>query len=276
MPVTPKFSVLISVYAKDDPTLFDASLRSIFQNTLMPEEVLLVVDGPVPLHLNQVICKYCDSHANLNVARLSENGGLAGALNYGLTLIRTEFVFRADADDINVRRRFEIQMEMFEAGYDLIGGAILEVDNYGAQLARRILPCEEQKIRKFGGHRNPFNHMTVGFRKSQVEACGGYPDIHLKEDYALWASMLASRVRTANTKEVLVHVTAGTEMYARRGGLKYALAEIELQTHLYSCGLKSASAALFDGVVRSIIFLSPGAIRGQIYKIFLRTKAQGE
>lgn len=94
----------------------------------------------------------------------------------------------------------------------------MEVDRTGRPIAIRKVPSTEKEIRKFICHRNPFNHMTVAFRRSIVSDLGGYPDIFLKEDYALWACMLSRGVKMTNLEYILVNATAGSEMYRRRGG----------------------------------------------------------
>jgi hypothetical protein len=112
--------------------------------------------------------------------------------------------------------------------------------------------------------------MSVGYLTSTVKNAGGYPAIHLKEDYALWAKLLSQGCNVCNLDVVLVDATAGVEMFQRRGGLRYALAEIDLQRHLVVCGLKSSPIALMDGVLRSAVFLAPNVVREYFYINFLR------
>ena len=42
-----KYSVLLSVYKKEQPIFFQQSLDSIFNQTLLPDEIVLVKDGPL-------------------------------------------------------------------------------------------------------------------------------------------------------------------------------------------------------------------------------------
>lgn len=112
------------------------------------------------------------------------------------------------------------------------------------------------------------NIVILGVTPDKPET--GYPDIHLKEDYALWASIFACGAKAANMPETLVRATTGRDMYRRRGGIRYALAEIALQKHLVNVGLKSKHMAILHGLARSTIFLMPSSIRGWIYKKILR------
>ena len=55
----PSFSVAVCVYGKDNAEWFDTALESIIINqTVKPSEVVLVVDGPVPKTIENVIEKY--------------------------------------------------------------------------------------------------------------------------------------------------------------------------------------------------------------------------
>lgn len=269
------FTVLMAVYLKEEPSRFMLALESIFSNTLQPNAVLLVVDGPLSISLNSIIQDFQSRFNIFQVHRLSENQGLAKALNVGLALITTEWVVRADSDDINRLDRFARQAKAIATiipSVDIIGGAIQEMDLDGTAIAIRRTPANNFDIKRFARQRNPFNHMTVAYRAKLVRRVGGYPDIFLKEDYALWASLIKAGAICSNLSDILVDAFAGQEMYARRGGVKYALAEIALQKHLVKSNIKSSFRAVVDGILRSAVFLLPGVIRGFIYKKILRIK----
>lgn len=265
------FTILMAVYQGDDIALFEHAVQSVYKNTLLPDAFVLVIDGPIPEELEHTIKRYEAQH-RIDVLHLPSNVGLARALNAGLVRVRTKWVLRADADDYNVPDRFALQAELIQidSSIELLGGAIQEVDPNGTQLAVRRTVEQHPDIRRYAAYRNPFNHMTVAYRTELALHCGGYPNIHLKEDYALWALMLASGARAHNLPDVLVRATAGREMYRRRGGLRYALAEIALQHHLVCTGLKSHPKALLHGLIRATVFLLPSVIRAWIYEKLLR------
>lgn len=265
------FSILISVYSRDDPRFLEKAFRSIFANTIQPKELIVVADGELTKSLYSTIDHFAQMRS-LRFVQLPFNVGLAQALNAGISTIKTEFTIRADADDFNHPDRFERLVAKLNEGFDLVGSAIREVDKTGVEVAFRSCPLTEDEIRRFARKRNPFNHMTVGFRTATVVEVGGYPSIHLKEDYALWATLLANNCRVCNLDSVLVDATAGKEMFQRRGGFRYAMAEVDLQLHLVRCKLKSPLSALVDGTLRSLIFLAPNAVREFVYLKFLRAQ----
>ncbi|MBT8556446.1 glycosyltransferase [Polynucleobacter paneuropaeus] len=267
------FTVLMAVYRNDDLSLFQKAVESVFQNTLQPNLCLIVVDGPIPQRMSEAIGEMEKIHGTkIQFLRLPQNLGLAKALNAGIEQVHTDWIVRADADDINLPNRF---LELATAikdhpGLDLLGSNILEVDKEGNPIAIRAVPVSQLEIRKFAKSRNPFNHMTVAYRRAAVIECGGYPDVYLREDYALWCKFINKEKKLLNIPQVLVHATAGKEMYARRGGWKYAKAEWEMQQLLVTLGQKNSMRAIFDGLMRSAIFLLPGSLRGLIYMRLLR------
>lgn len=266
------FTVLMSVYKLDSPDLFVRAVRSVYENTLTPNSFILIVDGQVGPSLNDAI-QQLQTEFPIEIIRLSSNVGLANALNIGLSKIKTNWVVRADSDDYNLPNRFALQalaIQNNKNDIDIIGGAILEIDEYGKQLSVRRTPEHHSDIQSFAAYRNPFNHMTVAYKVSVALSCGGYPNIYLKEDYALWARMLASGSKCRNLSDILVHATAGKEMYIRRGGLKYALAEVSLQHSLVQLGLKNPFSAILQGSMRALVFILPSTLRGWIYRNLLR------
>lgn len=259
----------MAVYHKDDPQLFQMALESVYANTAPPTEVILVQDGPIGSALSGVIDNF-RGRTGFNCVELGTNCGLATALNMGLRHVSTPYVFRADADDQNLADRFEKQLSFLSCGYDLVGGAILEVDRKGKPIAIKTVPGDEASIHNYICRRNPFNHMTVAFRTQVALEMGGYPDIYLKEDYALWALMIANGAKVRNVDDILVHATAGRDMYRRRGGFKYVYSEVKLQEILVRYGLQPPILALIIGIIRSFVFLIPVGLRGAVYERFLR------
>ncbi len=268
---TSNFTVLMALYHKDNPSLFDKALASVFDNSILPELLILVVDGPVGPELRAIIEKYMFSHnESLYVIWLPENKGLANALNIGLEYVKTEFVARADADDFNLGFRFEEQLKFAEKGFDLFGSSIKEVDELGNEISIRSLPLDHAGITRFMKTRNPFNHMTVFFRTQAARDCGGYPNLDLREDYGLWVKMISGGAKCANSREILVFATTGQGFYQRRGGVRSVKAEMAMQKFLVRYEIKSKILAFLETVVKSIIFLMPSSLRALVYRFLLR------
>lgn len=270
------FAVLMPVYVKDNPFLFQKALQSVYDNSLMPNELWVVADGPLTQSLEDVLNEFANKFTKtiFHLLRLPVNVGLAQALNKALAEIKLPWVVRADADDENLPNRFESIAVFLNKNpeLDLISSAVLEVTNAGEPIAIRSVPLTETEIYRFAAFRNPFNHMAVAYYREKVLEVGGYPTVYLKEDYALWSRMLAARAKVANLPDVLVKATAGDEMYDRRGGFKYAVSEFALQRILVQSGIKKPLYAFRDAFLRGGAFLMPSWFRGWYYQKMLRTK----
>ena len=65
----PKYSVLMSVYYKENPEWFDQSIKCMFEQTIKPSEFVLVEDGPLTNELYEIVKKYKTEHdASLKVS----------------------------------------------------------------------------------------------------------------------------------------------------------------------------------------------------------------
>jgi glycosyltransferase involved in cell wall biosynthesis len=268
------FTVLMSVYSKDKPDLFNRALKSVFSNSLSPSDVLLICDGPLGSELELIITSFSFNYPSVfRVIRLPSNLGLCHALNIGLKNIDSEWIIRADADDFNHQTRFQEIAKAVNENPDvvIVGSSVEEIERDGRLVGVRMPPITHHEILDFVKRRNPFNHMTVAFRASFVKSVGGYPDVYLREDYALWSICLSKGAIGLNIRKALVTANAGMEMYYRRGGLRYALGEFRMQRVLVECGFKTVIAALIDGALRGVVFLLPAHIRGLIYVHILRS-----
>ncbi len=262
------FAVLMAVYFRDDPIIFNKALKSVFENTLQPNTFLLVADGPLTTELNDVINLY-SNFDYFKVVRLEKNSGLFHALNYGISIIEDEVIIRADSDDINDAERFDYLMKNI-LNFDIVGSTIREVDLDGEPLHLRIPPMKHDLIVKTLPYRNPLNHMSVAFRRDIAIRAGLYPNIYLREDYGFWISCASVGARFCNLPLVLVDATAGPGLIKRRGGFKYALGEVRLQVHLFKSGQSKIHYCIIFGFFRFFVFMLPGFIRSLVYKKLLR------
>ena len=266
------FTVLMCTYFKDDSYLLEKSIESVFKNSIKPNYFILTIDGPIPKLNEKVINKISRKYPiQLNV--LKKNIGLALALNSALSLVKTDWVARADSDDINLKDRFKKQLLFTNKKFDVIGSNILEIDKSGnlPKLTKNI-PITNQEIKKYLKFRNPINHMTVLYKTKLIKSVGGYPNIYLREDYGLWAKLVKKEAIFHNIDEVLVHVNGGETLYKRRGGLKNAIAELKLQLLLYQCKIKPLFLAFFHLILRGTFLLLPSKIVEKIYIEKFRNK----
>lgn len=266
------FSLLMSVYGKDSPEAFRDALYSVKHSTIKPSELCLVIDGEISGHLQDVIDEY-KNHIEMNLVRLVTNVGLGKALSEGLSHCKYEWVARFDSDDVCHSTRFEKQLLFISKNQsvDIVGSWIGEFENDpNDSHAIKKTPVGHQEIVKCAKSRNPFNHMTVMYKKTAVLAAGGYQDDYLYEDYALWVRMITNGCLTANIPEVLVYARTGNGMEIRRGGLKYAKSEVKAQYNFYEIGFLSIAELVRNLAIRVPVRLLPGSVRKFIYRKTLR------
>ena len=266
-------SVLMSLYFKDDPIKFGAALSSIFESTMVPDQVILVVDGPITVGLQNVINDF-QKYNELEVYYLEKNVGLAAALNHGLSRVRFDIIFRCDADDLNHKDRFEVQFEYLkrQESVSVVGGQIDEYDENWDYIATRKVPTDLPEIKKLCKYRNPLNHQTVAIRTAALKRVGGYPlGTIFKEDYVLWIRLLGNGVLIKNLDRVLVDVSAGKSFMCRRGGFFYALGEIRVQKELILADISNLSLAVGVFVVKAALYVSPKPFLAIFYKLALRS-----
>ena len=269
----PSFSVLLSVYSKEKPEYLRQSLESIFNQTLIPAEVIMVVDGPITSELQNVLDVFVNTYSELKVITLPTNGGLGKALNEGLKHCSNELVARMDTDDIAKPYRFERQLEIFDRYpyVDVVSSWIDEfIDTPDNILATRKLPESPFEIFKYGKTRCPINHPAVMFRKDAILFAGGYRHFPLFEDYYLWVRLLLNGARFYNIQESLLLFRTSLDMYNRRGGLRHALNEVKFQNHIRKIGYINRAQCLCNVTIRFITRILPNGIRAFIYRSFLR------
>ena len=166
-----EYSVLMSVYAKENPEYLRESIESIWNQTVKTNDFWVVCDGPLTKELDAVLEENQKAHKEVfHLLRLKENVGLGRALNEGLKCCKNEAVARMDSDDIACKDRCEKQLRVLEEGIDIVSGTVVEFEKDILHCkAKRTLPLSKEEILKFAGRRNPFNHPCVMYRKEAVE-----------------------------------------------------------------------------------------------------------
>ncbi|MCL1950262.1 MAG: glycosyltransferase [Turicibacter sp.] len=269
-----EFSVLISVYAKENAEYFKLAIESILNQTRMPNQVVIVKDGPLTTILDELIEGYEKKFPHLfSIVPLKENQGLGIALQRGIEECKYEYIARMDGDDIAIPQRFEKQLAMFEANpkLDIAGSYIAEFDGDISNVqSYRKVPLKHGEISKFAKRRNPFNHMTVMYKKSAVLKAGNYQPYALTEDYYLWVRMMMSGAICANSKESLVYARTGIDMFGRRGGWKYAKVEFKLQRLFLKIGFINYGEFIRNCLIRGITRVIPNSFRKFVYLKLIR------
>lgn len=274
-----EISVLLSLYFKEDTYALEQCFKSIWNDqTIKPNEIILVLDGPIGSELTECVNQWNQIIGeSLKILPLSKNMGLGKALNEGLKYCSNEWVLRMDTDDICTPDRFEKQIEFINNNPDVVlfGGQVLEFENEpnDSQVLKAV-PTSNNEIRKFAQKRCPFNHMTVAYKKSIINELGGYQHHLYMEDYNLWLRVIGAGYVVANLPDIVLYARVGNGMHARRKGLEYIKSEKQLLNLKKQLKLQNPIHANMLFLIRSAFRLIPSSLLGKIYNTFLRKKVK--
>ena len=269
-----KYSVYMSVYIKENSAFFLQSVESMVNQTIKPDEIIIVCDGPLTLELDDVIELLRKKYEMIKIIRLPENKGRSYAAQFGLDACSNEICLRMDSDDIAVSDRAEKSIKALET-CDIVGGVIAEFDGDISNITGlRILPLEHRDIVKFSKKRSPINNVTVAFKKSVIQKAGGY-DVTLAyaEDYYLWVKAIQSGAICKNLEDVLVYVRAGQGMAVRRNNDFYKAFK-NLRKYMLKTKYINVFQYCLYNLSQWILFNLPNGLKLWVYKTFLRNKVR--
>ncbi|MHA8090236.1 glycosyltransferase [Aquirufa antheringensis] len=269
-----QFSVLISIYNLDDPSFLKSSLDSLMEQTKIPSQVVLVIDGPINNLLIEQVNSFESRYLGIfNKVSLPVNVGLGLALKIGLECCTFDFVARMDSDDISFVNRFEDQLNYLinNPHISIIGSSVIEFENVpGDSRSIRKLPTVHDKIIKFSKFRNPINHPSVMFRKKDIIDIGSYSHMPLFEDYFLWVRAILNNKGIENLEKPLLYFRVGNNMVSRRSGFKYLIKEVSFLTKMYKLGFLNIFQLIINMLIKIPLRLLPVTILRIFYNNVLR------
>lgn len=268
------YSVLMSVYRKEDPAFFSTAIQSMLDQTVVTDDFVIVCDGPLTEELDAVLDRYARSYPNVfNILRLPQNVGIGAAANEGLQHCKNDLVAKMDADDISVADRCEKQLRRFEENPELtvLGGYIEEFEqDPDKPFDIRNVPQTNEEIRKFARRRQPFNNVTVMYRRSKVLEAGGYRSLRRGEDYDMYIRLLSKGFYAENMTDVLVKVRVDRSANMRRASMATFTGCVRSRWNAVKIGYSSLFDFFYCCAGELVIALCPGKLQQKIYARYLR------
>ena len=269
-----KYSVLMSVYAKEKPEFLRESMMSMYEQTVPTDDFVLICDGPLNEGIDSVIDEMSRLFGGrLRVFRFSENRGLGYALGFGVEKCKNELIARMDSDDVSVRDRCEKELRAFEREPNLsvVGSYVAEFkDDIEKMNSIRKVPEKNKEILVFAKMRNPINHPSAMMKKKDVLTVGGYKNVKFCQDYYLWTDLLANGYRCYNIQEVLVYMREDANTFKRRSGKKYFKIQKDLISKMRKQGLLTIPQYYKTVSVRFCSAFMPNWCRQSLFKKFMR------
>jgi len=268
----------MSVYHKEKPEYLKASIDSMINQSLKPDEIVLVKDGNLNKSLDGVIDYYVTRYPGLfNIISLEKNIGLGKALDVGLKECRNELVARMDTDDISLPQRCEKQVEVFleSPQLSIVGTNIDEFfEDPENIVSSRVVPIKHEDIVRFIKRRSPFNHPTVMYKKSEVLRCGGYGYLRRKQDLDLFSRMINSGCVGMNLDKSLLLFRSNEDNFKRRKSWSYCKSYIDVEYAIWKRGHCTFKDLTFVTIGQLIMFVSPMWLLKQLSNRFLRKTYQ--
>lgn len=151
------------------------AIESVLAQTYTDWELLIVNDsstddGP------EIAASWAVQDARIRVLQNIHLKGLAGALNTGLAVARGFYIARADADDINVPERLQVQYNYLQMHHSIdIVGSWYETFGQGQKTIIRRHPTRPVVIAWKFLTNTYFCHPTTLFRRSILTTVPQYP-----------------------------------------------------------------------------------------------------
>ena len=273
-----KYSVLMSVYFKEQPVFLNAAIQSMVDQTIKPDQFIIVKDGPLTPELDQVIDEYDSKYPGLfTIIANKTNLGLGPALRKGVLESRNELIARMDSDDFCVSDRVEKQLKIFAKHPEIgmVGSFEAEfINDISNVVAIHKVPENSKAIKQFMRRRCAVLHPTVIFKKSAVIAAGNYQETSVYavyEDYDLFARMIFDAdIKCFNIQECLYYIRTSEDFYERRGGFKYAKTVLRFKWHLFRKKNMSLADFCISGIGQAAVCILPNKLRKIFYMTFLR------
>lgn len=264
----------MSVYIKEKEHYLKESIDSMLNQTIMPNEIVIVKDGQLTPELNQMLDDYKDVYPELfKIIESEKNIGLGRALDLGLKECQNELVARMDSDDISLPDRCELQLKEFnnDKNISIIGSYINEFYDEPSNIVNsRVVPTEHEEIVKYIKRRSPFNHPTVMYKKDAVISSGGYGHLRRKQDLDLFSRMLNNGCIARNIPKALLLFRSNKANYMRRKSWTNCKSYIYVQYVIYKRGHCSLKDLLFVSLSQLAIFALPMFIFQWVSDRYLR------
>lgn len=260
----------MSLYKKEKPEYLVIAIDSMLNQTIKPDEIVIVEDGPLTSELYHVLDDYGD---RIRRVKNDKNLGLGLALNVGLKECRNELVARMDTDDISKPDRCEKQLMVFEKNPELsIVGAWVDefYDSPDEIVSTRVVPSSSEAIYQFAKRRSAFNHPVVMYKKNSVLENKGYSDLRRNQDVDLFGRMLFSGCKAVNIPEALLYFRSNDDLAKRRKSWDNTRSYIATIKRFYEIGYSGVFDYIVVAVAQTGMFIMPIKLQHWLYKTFLR------
>ena len=270
------YSVLTTVYSKEKPEYLRQCLESMVNQTIPPNEYVIVEDGPLGNELEDVIEEYKEKYPFFKIIKLKDNSGCGVASIAGMESCSFDLVVRIDSDDISIPERCEIELAEFENDHELVvvGSDMYEFEGDISNIVSlKTMPYSFDEIYKFGKRRNPFNHSTVMMRRSVVQSFGGYAPIRRSLDLDLFTKLVANKCKCKNLDKPLVYFRTGQSRIKRKKNWTNLKCDLSVYKRNYRIGYINFFEYIIIAIRQFVFFIMPSRLAEFLHTRLFRKKA---
>jgi glycosyltransferase involved in cell wall biosynthesis len=248
------------------------TLESMFRQFVPPDQLVLVLNGPVGPDQMRVVSQYQadDRIKDVRIVRLCEGVGFGPALSAGVEHCTANWIMRIDCGDESPSDRIQVQVDYVREhpDVDLIGGWAEE-----SSVALRITyikasPVIHDALVQALRWRNVLIPSSLLIRADTLRAVGGYRGKFPQwEEWDLYVQLLLARARFAVIPKVLVRtlVSMGRSRITQRGGSQY-LYNLRFRTFCWTSGFIGLHQYALGTVAYTVGRFVRPAIRERLYR----------
>lgn len=245
--MNPVISVILPIF-KPEPRQLCEALNSISGQTFSDFECLCIYDSPDD-STTSILSDYAKKDSRFKVL-LGGNSGLIDALNHGLNNASGRYIARMDADDVSLRKRFQLQYELLESrNFDIVGGHYFVINNAGQYISARVVPIKENEINLTLGSTVPFAHSSVMLRSDYLKKEGlryGIGTHKVAEDYQLWVEMIGKGARFGNVNDWILKYRWSEDSLSQRVKSNNKKDMLKIRDEYFSNNIQKLYEAVVD------------------------------
>lgn len=265
-------SVLMTIGAADSALSLRDSLTSLYAQTEPPEQLVIVVDGPIDDEQDRVLHDFVGDGriSDVRVIRLNRTVGRVGALNSGIPHCSGEWVMRMDSGNVCRPDRVALQRRYLEVHpeTDVLSAWCSEFDEISGRRFLKSSPVDHDNIAAVLRWRNVLVHPATVVRRSRLLEVDGYrAEYSRMEDYDLYVRLVLAGARFHALPKALLDVRKNKAAYTRLGGFGYVRSELRFRLFCYRAGFLSLPQFAFL-VTAMIVFRMLGhRMRAALYPL---------
>jgi GT2 family glycosyltransferase len=263
-------SVLISIYDGIKINLLKKSFESIYKQTILPKEIILVLDGVKRNEINEYVKNLKKKIIKIKVIKNKKNIGIPGSYNKAIKYCKTELIAIQDSDDFSRKDRFQMQLDHFKKNkyLSLVGSSVKEKykkKNYIKNAFKNGLDINKTIL-----FRNPINHPTVMYKRKAIVESGMYKNCYRMEDYHLWIRFFHKKLIFFSIQKPLVSSEVNDDFFKRRSDLKIILSELKIQLLLSRLKFNNIFFCIVIFAIKSFYHALPIILKRNFRLIFFK------